>query len=113
MWNGLNLNAIALIHIIMYMYLHVYTYVCIYNVYRYMYNSCINDALNCAGVGVGEGDSDSGVHVDDGTAAVGALDHLVHQTVCPSLRLCLLHGSTTQGVCHQYPGLLHTHVLRM
>ena len=53
--------------------------------------------VNCAGVGVGEGDSDSGVHVDDGSSAVGALDYLVPQTVCSALHYIFRCDFSSEG----------------
>ena len=49
------------------------------------------------GVGSGEGNEDQGVNVDDGTAAVGTVDDLVHQTVCSPLYFRHLHDHPPQG----------------
>ena len=52
------------------------------------------------GAGAGEGDSYQRVHVDDGSPAVGAVDHLVHQTVRLPLHHISCHGSATEGALY-------------
>ena len=49
------------------------------------------------GAGVGEGDAYQRVNVDDGSTAVGTVDHLVHQTVTPSLHLWSGYGPPAEG----------------
>ena len=56
--------------------------------------------IRLTGAGVGEGDAYQGVHADDGSAAVGSLDHLVHQTVSLPLRLHRGCYTTPQGNGH-------------
>ena len=66
--------------------------------YLYAYVSrSVYTCMYFTGAGVGEGVSYQGVHVDDGSAAVGTLDHLVHQTVCFPFTLCIYRGNPTQG----------------
>ena len=56
--------------------------------------------FNSTGAGAGERDSYQRVHVDDGSPAVGAMDHLVHQTVHLSLH-CIIHcGIATEGTLY-------------
>ena len=47
------------------------------------------------GAGVGEGDTYQGVYVDDGSTAVGTLDHLVHQTIHLSYHFFNFCGTST------------------
>ena len=61
------------------------------NTYTHMIVHC----CSATGAGVGEGESYQGVHVDDGSAAVGALDQLVPQTVpLPIYLLFCSHSSS-------------------
>lgn len=58
----------------------------------YMYVPCVDVHVHTKGfclVGacIGERDTYQRVHVDDGSAAMGIMDHLVHQTVSLSLSL--------------------------
>ena len=54
------------------------------------------------GAGAGEGDSYQRVHVDDGSQVVGAVDHLVHQTVHLPLHHIIHHGSATEGTVYEH-----------
>ena len=66
------------------------------------YTHVIVHCRSATGAGVGEGDSYQGVHVDDGSAAVGALDYLVPQTVYRVLYLWTLTIHPTEGILHLY-----------
>ena len=52
------------------------------------------------GAGVGEGDTYQGVYVDDGSTAVGTLDHLVHQTIHLSISLKYNCHFTSEGTMY-------------
>ena len=54
---------------------------------------------NCIMIGAcaGERDSYQRVNVDDGAPAVGALDHLVHQTIHSPPHFCHLRHHSSQG----------------
>ena len=63
------------------------TYMCIHATICILY---IQKYKSPPGAGVGEGDTYQRVNVDDGSTAVGTVDHLVHQTVCFSLHIYIL-----------------------
>ena len=63
--------------------------------------------LHSIGAGAGEGDSYSGVHVHDGPPVVGAMDHLVHQTVRLPLHLLPHSNNPAQGTyIHVYAHII-------
>ena len=60
-----------------------------------MYGGCV---LCLVGAGIGEGDTYQGVHVYDGSKAVGTVDYLVCQAVYLPLSIQCGHHTTPQGL---------------
>ena len=58
--------------------------------------------FSSTGAGAGEGESYQRVHVHNGSPVVGAMDHLVHQTVSLPLRHIVHRGSATEGIVLLY-----------
>ena len=69
----------------------------VYNITNWPFSQTNSFSLDPAGAGAGEGVSYSGIHVNDGSASVGVVDHMVHQRVHLSVDHCFCHLTPVEG----------------